>query len=278
VTFNILPQVSIAAGSRSPAHYTVTRELAGRGRDIVALSVLRSGIASVKQFGKDVIDGVGSASILTPSDPSTSTMHTVGSFTTLALSRQAIAALVPDFSQSFGRPIPSHNAALRLLIRYLDIVQSGHGLATPELGRSVSDHVLDLAALALGAHGDYAEMARHRDGQAARLSSIRADILGELGRSDLSAELIASRHGISSRYLRKLFEQDGTSFSSFVLVERLANAHRMLLDRRYGHLSIARIAHDNGFGDASYFSRVFRRHFGATPSDFREAARRDWSV
>ncbi len=52
----------------------------------------------------------------------------------------------------------------------------------------------------------------------------------------------------------------------------------MLLDRRYGHLSIARIAHDNGFGDASYFSRVFRSHFGATPSDFREAARRDWSV
>jgi len=50
----------------------------------------------------------------------------------------------------------------------------------------------------------------------------------------------------------------------------------MLVDRRYAHLNIARIAHENGFGDVSYFNRAFRRHFGATPSDFREAARREW--
>jgi AraC-like DNA-binding protein len=48
------------------------------------------------------------------------------------------------------------------------------------------------------------------------------------------------------------------------------------MDRRYAHLNIQQIAHENGFGDISNFNRVFRRRFQATPSDFRDAARRIW--
>jgi AraC-like DNA-binding protein len=276
-SFNLLPNVSIAAGSRSPAHYCVTPELVGRGsRDMIVLSMLRSGTASATQFGQELISGIGSASVLTPTDPSTSTMLTHGSFITVALSRPMIAALAPDYSQAFGRPIPGSSAALSLLIRYLDVVRAGDELTNPAIGQSVSDHIIDLAALALGTRGDYAEMARQRGAKAARLAAIRSDILRTLGRSDLSTELIAARHGISPRYVRKLFEEDGSSFSAFVLGERVVKAHRMLIDRRYGHLNIAQIAHESGFGDISYFNRAFRRHFGATPSDFREAARLAW--
>jgi AraC-like DNA-binding protein len=276
VSFNLLPNVSIASGSRSPAHYRATSELAGRAKDMIVLSVLRSGAASATQFGNELIDGVGSASVLTPTDPSTSTMLTRGSFITLALSRPMIAALAPDYAQAFGRPIPSGSAALSLLVRYLDVVRAGDELTNPAIGQSVSDHIIDLAALALGTRGDYAELARQRGAKAARLAAIRSDILRGLGRSDLSTELIAARHGISPRYVRKLFEEDGSSFSTFVLGERVARAHRMLIDRRYAHLNIAQIAHESGFGDVSYFNRAFRRHFGATPSDFREAARLAW--
>ena len=276
VTFNLLPNVSIAAGSRSPAHYRVTRELAGRGRDIIALSILRSGTASATQFGKELIAGVGSASVLAATDPSTSTLFTDGSFITLALARRSVAALVPDLSQAFGRPIPSNSAALRLLTRYLEVVQAGDELTNPGIGQSVSDHIIDLAAIALGARGDCAEMAQARGAKAARLSAIKSDILRELGRGELSTDLIAARHGISPRYVRKLFEQDGSSFSAFVLTERLVKAHRMLLDRRCDGMNISQIVYASGFGDISYFNRAFRRHFGATPSDFREAARQSW--
>lgn len=54
VTFNLLPNLGIATGSRSPGHYTVTRELAGRGPDVVVISILRSGIASATQFGNEM--------------------------------------------------------------------------------------------------------------------------------------------------------------------------------------------------------------------------------
>src|SRR3954447_4344060 len=51
VSFNLLPNVTIAAGSRSPAHYRATPELVGRGsRDTLVLSMLRSGAASATQF------------------------------------------------------------------------------------------------------------------------------------------------------------------------------------------------------------------------------------
>ena len=277
VSFDLLPNVTIAAGSRSPAHYRATPELVGRGSmDTLVLSMLRSGAASATQFGQELISGVGSASVLTPTDPSTSTMLTRGSFITLALSRPMIAALAPDYSQAFGRPIPSSSAALGLLIRYLDVVRAGDELTNPAIGQSVSDHIIDLAALALGTRGDYAEMARQRGAKAARLAAIRSDILRSLGRYDLSTELIAARHGISPRYVRKLFEEDRSSFSAFVLGERVTKAHRMLIDRRYAHLNIAQIAHGSGFGDVSYFNRAFRRHFGAKPSDFRETARLAW--
>ncbi|MGY8683700.1 AraC family transcriptional regulator [Bradyrhizobium sp. UFLA05-153] len=276
VTFNLLPNVSIAAGSRSPAHYRVSKELATKGKDLVAISVLRSGRASATQFGKELISGVGSASVIAPLDPSTSTMLTEGSFITLLFSLPAIARLAPHFSRAFGQSIPSNNEALRLLTRYVDVLDDGDPSTDPAVARSVSAHLIDLAALAFGAQGDYAELARERGGTAARLAAIKSDILAALGDSELATETIAARHGISPRYVQKLFEQDGSSFSAFVLTERLAKAQRMLVDRRYRHLNIAQIAHESGFGDVSYFNRVFRRQFGSRPSDVRESAKCLW--
>jgi AraC-like DNA-binding protein len=270
VTFNLLPNVSIAAGSRSAAHYRDTRELLRDSRDIVAVSILRSGEASATQFGQELIGGVGSASVLSGGEPSVSTLHTDGSFITLALSRPAIAELAPDFAAAFGKPIPADDPALRLLIKYLDAVLAADELADANVARSVSAHILDLVALALGARAENAELAVG-GARAARLKALKADVMTMLGNNDLSSELIAGRHGISSRYVRKLFEQDGTSFTAYVLSERLTRVRRMLPEPRYAHLTIAQVAHACGFNDISYFNRAFRRHFGATPSDVRES-------
>jgi AraC-like DNA-binding protein len=270
VTFNLLPNVAIAAGSRSPAHYRVTHELLKDGRDIIAVSILRSGEASATQFGQELIGGVGSASVLSGTEPSVSTLNTDGSFITLALSRPALAELAPDYAAAFGRPIPADDPALRLLTRYLDAVLAADELAHPDVARSVSAHILDLVALALGARGDQAEAALG-GAKAARLKALKSDVMTMLGNSELSSELVAGRHGISSRYVRKLFEQEGTSFTAFVLGERLVRVRRMLRDPRYAHLTIAQLAHACGFNDISYFNRAFRRQFGATPTDVRES-------
>jgi AraC-like DNA-binding protein len=274
VDFLLLPDVGIAAGSRSPASYKVTRELAAREPDAVVIGILRSGIASATQYGKELIDGVGSACLLFCGEPSSSSLHTEGAFITLALSRSAIASRVPNLPALAGTGIASTNPALNLLRRYVEVIEAGAQFEDAEIARAVSTHVLDLAALALGARGDAADHARLRGVRAARFAAIKSDILAGLGTQSLSPDQIAAQHGVSSRYVRKLFEQQGLSFSGFVLGERLARARWMLADRRFSHLTIAQVAHDCGFGDISYFNRAFRRHFGATPSDIREQARR----
>ncbi|PHN95748.1 AraC family transcriptional regulator [Tenacibaculum discolor] len=74
--------------------------------------------------------------------------------------------------------------------------------------------------------------------------------------------------------MQRLFERAGSTFSEFVLGERLARAHRLLTDPGRTASSISTIAFESGFGDLSYFNRTFRRHFGATPSEIRAGPRR----
>jgi AraC-like DNA-binding protein len=113
---------------------------------------------------------------------------------------------------------------------------------------------------------------------AARLLAIKSDIMRCAHDPDLSAVTIAARHGISARYVRKLFETEEQTFSAFVLAQRLAGVQRMLTSPDFADRSISAIAFACGFGDLSYFNRTFRRHFGATPSQLREAARRSGTV
>ena len=47
----------------------------------------------------------------------------------------------------------------------------------------------------------------------------------------------------------------------------------MLIDPRFKDEKISTIAYDCGFADVSYFNRMFRRSYGASPSDMREEAR-----
>ena len=231
--------------------------------------MLRKGMATVAQFGKEETIGVGSACVLTSTDPSTSTLHSRGSFITLALPRATLSAIVPEFSSALGRQIGADNRALRLLARYLDIVTASGDLMSPEIASRIATHITDLAALAIGARGDRADAARQRSANDVRLLAIRSEIALMLGRPSLSAAAVAASQGISMRHLRRLFEQNGTSFSAFVLAQRLAKALGMLRDRRYDQLSITQIAYEAGFSDLSYFNRTFRRVHGATPSDVR---------
>jgi AraC-like DNA-binding protein len=143
-----------------------------------------------------------------------------------------------------------------------------------ELQAAASSHVQDLVALTLGATRDATELAKGRGVRVARLLAIKADILANLTRHDLSIEALAARHGISPRYIRTLFQSEETTFTDFVLSQRLARVHRCLVDPRFAGHMISTIAFEAGFGDLSYFNHAFRRRYRATPSDIRAAGRR----
>jgi AraC-like DNA-binding protein len=111
--------------------------------------------------------------------------------------------------------------------------------------------------------------------RAARLHEIKTDILGNLRHQGLTIHGIASRHGLSASYVKQLFSADGTTFTEFVLRQRVSVAAAMLRDPHYAEHSIAAIAFEAGFGDVGYFNRIFRRRVGLKPADARSTLRKD---
>jgi AraC-like DNA-binding protein len=107
--------------------------------------------------------------------------------------------------------------------------------------------------------------------RAARLETIKADIIGHLDDGNLNIAAVSARHRVTLHYLQKLFESEGTSFSEFVVGQGLAKAHRMLTNPLYSHRAISNVAYDVGFNDLSYFNPAFRRRYGLTPSEVRHA-------
>ena len=117
--------------------------------------------------------------------------------------------------------------------------------------------------------GEAAALAADRGGRAARLRAIKQDIVGNLEHEDVSLEAIARRQRVSARTVQKLFDHAGTTFSEYVLEQRLALARRLLADPRQRREKIASVAFAAGFGDLSYFYRAFRRRYDELPTDVR---------
>lgn len=183
--------------------------------------------------------------------------------------RESLLALVPNAEDLAGRLLPASPTTVSLLTATLDMVRQFGPDLDPLARGAVSRHLVDLSALVLGAKGDTAELARGRGLAAAQLMVIKRYVVHQLSEPKLSVREIAARHGVSVRYVQQLFERSGTTFTGFLLEQRLLAAHDRLTNVLARTVSITQIASECGFGDLSTFNRAFRRRFGATPSDIR---------
>jgi AraC-like DNA-binding protein len=161
---------------------------------------------------------------------------------------------------------------LSLLVTYASAIAEALPLATSELQRLAVSHMHDLLAATIRATRGGRAIAEGRGIAAARLRSIIKDISARLADGDLSVVEIARRHRVTPRYVYKLFENEGLTFSSFVLGQRLSRAHRILSDPLLADRNISSVAFDVGFGDLSYFNRAFRKRYAATPTEIRRSA------
>lgn len=160
----------------------------------------------------------------------------------------------------------------RLMLAYARGIHAEAAALSPEDLETCANHLQDLVLLAIGADRDAEQIARGRGARVARLRAIRADIERNLTSPDLAPGWIAARHGISPRYLRGLFADEGTSFSDHVMRRRLMLAHGRLSDPALFGVPVSRIAAEAGFGDLSWFNQRFRQAFGRTPTDIRNLA------
>jgi AraC-like DNA-binding protein len=91
-----------------------------------------------------------------------------------------------------------------------------------------------------------------------------------LGAGDASPEALARALHVSPRTLRRRLQQEGVSYQSLLDEVRSALACALVLRP---DLTVAQVAEQLGFSDASTFYRRFKRWTGLTPAQFQKRGR-----
>ena len=263
--------MAISIGLTSPTR--CTHPYSSTLDDGVILMGWLRGCTSFRACGSEWDLGDGDAMLVQAGQTQTVAAHTASHLCSVTLSRALLGAMRLDVDAALLQVLRG-SSAVSMLMAYAHLLRDHSALSTPELRRAAALHMHDLAALALGATGDAAHLAKVRGARAAKLLAVKNDIATHFTDATLSSSSVAQRLGITPRYLHMLLEDEGLSFSTLVLGKRLALARRLLADPRLAGRRISALAFDVGFGDLSYFNRSFRRRFGMTPSEARAQAQK----
>jgi AraC-like DNA-binding protein len=268
-TLRALTGLRTVAYAGSAVRLERTRARVADSDDSIGIIVNWGESGAVTQRGREVALGSGDAVAVLHEEPAT-VAFAQGSYLGMLVPRAALASRVKNVDDATIRLIPRDAEALRFLVSYLRLVGDEFALSAPRLRRVIVSHVHDLVALALSPHRTMDENGSGAV-RAARLSAALDQVAARFHDPELSVAAVAHSLGISPRYLQRVLETSGVSFTARVTELRLQRAFALL--REPGRCRISDIALDAGFSDISHFNRLFRARFGDTPSGVRGQAR-----
>lgn len=195
----------------------------------------------------------------------------------MVLPRRLLESRLPDPTRYMAVTPSTDSGMGRLAREHMQfLVREGHLLSRPNQLHML-EMFLDLAVLAFrSCEEQISDLDRVSvAGGQMLLSRVKAHLQCTIDDPDLNPAKAADALGLSKRYLHKLFSNSGTTFGAWVREERLMRARSLLMDPRFGHLSITEVAMRQGFNDIPHFSRQFRARFGQTPTGTRASAPRE---
>lgn len=265
--FLTLPGARIYKGTSAASGARTPRRLAD-GDDSVVLTIALEAGFFIGQGGTDTFVAPGNAMLVDWRAPFTVSDVVPSKSISVLLPHRTMSTAVPGLDAACGRLLPS-DGATALLAGYMNAMLDTPLLDDGLLADLAGRHIRDLAALAIDASAAAAALTASSSVRAARMAAIKSFIAAHLGRHDLTLDKVARRHALTRRYLQRLFEAEGSTFSAFVLEQRLCRARALLRDPKASGAPIGLIAYQCGFREISYFNRAFRIRFGGTPSDVR---------
>jgi len=161
-----------------------------------------------------------------------------------------------DFSKGLNAVAASHIAALGSEVNAID----------KSIGNSAIDLTLELITTCLQAGRNTKPISKARQDL---FDTVMDFIQNNLDHPELGPGFLANTYHISTRYLHLLFAEKGLSVSHCILDKRLEQCRRQLVHMNPYKDSITRIAFQWGFNDSSHFSRVFKKKYGVSPSEYQ---------
>jgi AraC family transcriptional regulator, positive regulator of tynA and feaB len=188
----------------------------------------------------------------------------------LCLPRDRLARYIGCPEAACSLVVPSTSGAGALVADYLrDFWNRAQHELSPLLLPRFAEIALQMIA------GAYADIPDARPDGSSRVTEhrvrIRAFIEEHLCEADLTPKSVAEALRMTPGYLHRLFSDNGESVARYILRRRLEECHRNLTDCMQMGRSVTDIAFEHGFNSLPHFCRVFRNHFGATPSELRHS-------
>ncbi|MDB5552325.1 MAG: hypothetical protein JWL86_2309 [Rhizobium sp.] len=266
--FGLGDGVTIGSARYSPIVGARTKELIADGRDDYLLTMHDADHEISIEGGAPIKVRAGDMMLVNEGIRSEFRLPKVRA-SVVSLGHARLLGRVPHIDGRSHYHIPANAPGVALARGYADLLH-GNSTHAVNAGNVVAGHLYDLVAMAL--HGHVRPEPIEPGIGAARLALAKREIVKRLREPDIGVTAIARSQGVTPRYLQRLFECDGRTFSEFLRDSRLDLAIEELRRDDMAGTSISAIAYDCGFSDLSHFNRCFRRRFGLTPSDVRAAA------
>ena len=194
--------------------------------------------------------------------------HSLGEFHVLSLPPQFGEALRLIPGNSFGCHDSSQHLLNRLVANYIQTLAAGEPINDAATSEAVARNLMELIKLALHASPQTRETCDN--GLASGfLLAITQYLNAHYTQPELSPAQVAAHFGITPRYVHRLFEQTGTTFTEHLYMLRLRHAHQLLTNKLHRHRSITDIAYDCGFLSLTHFGRRYREMYGQSPGEAR---------
>lgn len=267
----VLDGIPIVRAAFSPGLTIRNNELAKDGDTDFGLVIVQSKRLNAMQRGHEVQLRRGEATLLRVSDPGVVGACEHFWFIAIRVPFAELEARAPGIGNRVARRVPVQSEVLGLIHDYIKSAEKYRLGASAETRDVIHRHLADLIALAVMYDGALGE-SHFSPVVAARLGSALDHIASRFQDPQLSVDVVARRMGISSRYLQRILETSGISFTERVNELRLQKAFALLIEPRLLPLRISDIALQAGFSDISYFNRLFSSRFGRSPSSARASA------
>jgi AraC-like DNA-binding protein len=268
----IFPELRIVRAALSPGFLFRDEDLLRDDDHRIGFVVAQSGQLTARHLGREVL--------LAPGDATMMLMSAAGGVGWRD-SSVLFDMLIPpaEWEARGARPenvlmqrLWGKSDALQLLRRYIRSLERSGLTAFGNDPTIACRHIIDLMVLAATPRRSVGESSVSAV-VAAHTHTIFDYLASHFSDPELSLSKVAQSLRISTRYLQRLLETSGTSFTEHVTELRLKHAFMLLRAQRECKGRISDIALEAGFSDISHFNRLFRPRFGDTPKGVRAHTR-----
>jgi AraC-like DNA-binding protein len=255
----------------SPGFVFRDEDLVRDGDDNFGFLISQSRELDTTHRGREVQLGFGDATMMQASGPGSAGSRESFGFFEVMIPPAGWDARSARPGDAIMRRLPRRCEALQLLRGYIRSLEKSRLNGSAEAREIVRRHLIDLVVLAATPHRLIGE-SNASAVVAARLAAALDQIAARFHEPELSLAVAAHGLRISVRYLQRVLETSGVSFTARVTELRLQRAFALLCEPEPRRISD--IALEAGFSDISHFNRLFRARFGDTPSAVRAQGRK----